>query len=113
MRTLIRNQGPDTGNVAKGFAAAVKLCQGLGVDELTLVVPSKGDLATTVVGEFLRAPAAKRLAKGELMKVNETMALRCESISTIQKAGRVSVALVFYVDVRGIRVIDGKSFALY
>lgn len=107
MRILIRNRGADEQNVAKGFAAGLKVCQNLGVGNLTLVVRTKGDLATSAVGKFLKEPAAKRLAKGETVKLTETVALRCESMSTIQKAGGPKAILVFYVDGEGMKVIDG------
>lgn len=106
-RTLIRSHGPDGNNVVRGFAAGIKICRELGVSELTLVVPSKGELGTSAVGAFLKAPAVKRLVNGEAVELPDEVSLRCESSSTIQKAGIKKALLVFYVDGEGMKVIDG------
>ena len=57
--------GPDTANIPKAFALGRKLCEESGVNELTLVIPSKGNLSSIVVGEFLGEAASKRLMAGE------------------------------------------------
>ena len=115
-RIHIPNMGPDTSNIPKAIALGLKLCEEVEASELTLVMPSKGNLSTTVVGEFLGEAASKRLMAGETVTVRGSVSLWCESAKTLKKRGEPDVVLAFYISLDDLNVVDslrGTHAAIY
>ena len=105
-RFHIPNMGPDTANIPKGFALGLRLCEEFGSNELTLVVPSKGNLSSIVVGKFLGEPASKRLMAGETVTLGGNVHIRCECPKTLKKRSEPDVVLAFYISSDDLNVID-------
>lgn len=105
-RFHIPNMGPDTANIPKAFALGVKLCEESGVNELTLVIPSKGNLSGIVVGEFVGEAASKRLTAGETVPLRGSVYLRCESPKTLKNRSEPDIVLAFYISSDDLNVID-------
>ncbi len=62
---------PDTSDIPTAIAIGVRECKLAGTTELALITPVKDHLDSMVVGEFLGRDVAKRLMKGDKIKVGD------------------------------------------
>ena len=105
-RYHIPNKGADTANLPKAFALGLKLCEQYGVNKLTLVVPSKGELSRTIIGKFLGEAASKQLMAGKAVVLSENVEIYCESPKSLKNRSEPDVVLAFYISTDGLNVID-------
>jgi hypothetical protein len=108
-RFHIPNMGPEESNIPKAFGFAVKLCQDLGVSDLTLVVPKKGGLSHTVIGKFLGDAPSQQLMSGKKLPLKPGLSLVCESPQTLKKRNDPDVVLAFYISPSDLNVIDALT----
>lgn len=110
-RIHIPNMGPDPSSIPTAIAIGVRECKQAGTTELALITPIKDNLDSIMVGEFLGRDVAKRLMKGDKIKVgNHGVSLTHHSVSSVQKARTPSVGLAFYVSKEAIQKLDDLHF---
>lgn len=110
-RIHIPNMGPDQSNIPKAIAVGLREAIAWNSKNLTLITPTKDNLDSIVVGEFLGRDVSRRLMKNESVSVGDHgVSLTHESVSTVQKGRTPQVGLAFYVSKDHIKKLDDLHF---
>ncbi|MCB2156070.1 hypothetical protein KQI84_14425 [bacterium] len=109
---LVRSHGPNTQSVGTALKIAVGYARDNNLEHILLLVPTKGNAATTIVGSTLGEDFIKGLLKQDC--VVEGIRFSTESVKTFSKFTRADVAIGFHVAKDGIdKVVDSEQLRAF
>lgn len=106
-RYLIENHGSNQESIKLAFAQAFQVCQARGLNNITLVFPTKGTFTSSDIAGFLGDQAAKALTKGSAVNLGNGVSLTLEIPKNISSFGGYGVLLSAYLTDKDMDVIDG------
>lgn len=106
-RLLIENHGSNPDSIQLAFVQAYQQCKSAGLSNVTLVFPTKGSFTSSDIAEFLGEKAAKSLAKGLSINLDDCIQLNFEIPRNIKSFGNYDVLLAAYLTDKEMDMIDG------
>jgi len=110
-RYVIENHGPDHDAIKTAFSGAFQVCAQLGISEITLLVPAKGQFPSTVVGTFLGQSVTKAICKGQTVKITDTLCMNLESPKTFSPYKTYGMVIGVYLSQKDQNALDSITSA--
>jgi len=81
----------------------------MGIDEITLLVPSKGSFPSTVVGQFLGKKVSDALCKGDNVSITSTLRMNLQTARKFEQYRQYGMLFGVYLSKGDCQTLDSAT----